>query len=166
MNHEINPHPGASQEPDEISKYGVPVTFRLSAHMKKILGDEAALRGISLAQYGADLLLTAHKNSADKTAEMNMLIRERDLLKQQVTNLTDKLQEKEVVVPPLAAIYKNRGILQCFAANGTITKAVLEKEGFDFGYMTHAAVINDMQFYCVVDIAYAVDKDLITIKAI
>jgi hypothetical protein len=165
MNQETNPIPGASIALDEKSKYGVPSTVRLSAHMRKILGDEAALRGLSFSQYGVDLMLTAHKNSADQTAELNMLIRERDLLNQKVVQLTGKLQEKETESPVLASINKNREILKQHAGR-IVTKEFLEKEGFDFRFMTHAALENEKQLYCVLDMAYAVEKETITIKSI
>ncbi|KAA9325042.1 hypothetical protein [Adhaeribacter soli] len=151
-------------------KYGVPVTFRIGAQMKKELGDEAALRGISLAQHGANLLLTCHQNSQEQTAEVSLLLRAKETIKQQNNSLAQNLKDVEKQLADyrqddqvVRILQRNRDLLSKYSSAGSIAKSKLEQEGFDFHYITHKG-LKDREYFCILNMSFYVENDTVFIK--
>src|SRR5436190_6135439 len=76
----------------QTEKYGVPVSCRIPASLKKELGDEAAIRGISLSQQLTNHILTNHNKDSNQSSEITLLLRERERLQQENFKLTQELQ--------------------------------------------------------------------------
>jgi hypothetical protein len=104
---------------EEAEKYGISVSCRIPAVMHKRLGEEAALRQISLASHIASLLQAGHQQGAESNAEINILLREKEGLQKVVATLKLELQEKEEQLslkdkdePFISPLRLNRDLLQ------------------------------------------------------
>ena len=81
--------------PEAVYKYGITVSCRIPALLHKEIGNEAALRGISIAKHLSSLVQLGHHQEASTNAEINILIRERENLQKEVQALTKQLEKHE-----------------------------------------------------------------------
>lgn len=149
----------------EGEQYGVPMTVRVSGSLKHQLSDEAAARGLSLAQYAASVLVSGHRKSADLTAEVSLMLKR---LKQQQQEM--QAQESELAAlrssqakqasrddaekPALAKLRQNYQILLSFTQQGSATEQELRQAGLDFNYITSRVQQGDKLYYCVFGVCY------------
>ncbi|MBB6610506.1 hypothetical protein H7F15_05620 [Pontibacter sp. Tf4] len=180
MQTNLNGHP---------DKYGVTATVRIPADLKRELSDEAAVRGISFAQYGASILMGSHKRAAEQSTQVDLLLRERRQLQEQAAKQKQRLEaqiqhiarleqtikklksqapvQRETDKLILSKLQQNRHILEQFLAGSTtgvtISQAALGNAGFDVRYATTTVQYQGKQYICVYDVCYCQEGDMVFI---
>lgn len=174
---------------DADEKYGVTTTFRIPADLKRQLLDEAAVRGISLSQYNASILMSSHKRGAEQSTQVDLLLRERRQLQEQAAKQKQRLEaqiqhiarleqtikklknqapvQRETDKLILSKLQHNRHILEQFLAGSTtgvmISAAALVNAGFDVRYATTTVQHQGKQYICVYDVCYCQEGDTVMI---
>jgi hypothetical protein len=177
---------------DPENKYGVTTTFRIPADLKRQLADEAAVRGISLSQYNASILMSSHKHAEAQSTQVNMLLAERRQLQDQAAKQKQRIEaqaqhiarldqtnqklkgqthvQRETDKLILSKLQQNRHILEQFLAGSTtsvtISQAALAQAGFDMHYSTHTVKHQGKQYFCVYEVCYCLQSDSVLIDTL
>ncbi|GAA4310139.1 hypothetical protein [Nibribacter koreensis] len=154
------------QTKEAAELYGLPITLRVPAELKRKLSDEAAALGISLAQHGAGILAGAHQASESVSNQLDLTLRENRTLGQRLAALeTQTAWQEGEAGTVLDTLRRNFAVLA--AAHGkreAVTEDALRAEGFDFNFNTHIALLDGAQYFCVFGLGYRLEGKKVTIQ--
>ncbi len=146
-----------THEPTREELYGVRASTRIPGTLNAQLSREASALGISFSRHMANTLINGHANLADQVAEINILLKEKQRLQEQVTTLEAKLavpgKAQRFVT---AKLEKNYQALQSFLqqSRSKVSRQALLDAGFDFKYATSMFCQQQVQYNCVFDACY------------
>jgi hypothetical protein len=156
---------------EAAEKYGISVSCRIPAVLQRKIGDEAALRQISFASHLSSLVQIGHQKGEESNAETNILLRKNESLQQEVSSLKQQLEISEKKRSENAKddvcfskLRLNRDILEKHINANPVTIEKLQQSGFDFAYVTHTGMDQDKQYFCILNMSYRQEKNLIFIK--
>jgi hypothetical protein len=148
--------------------YGLPITMRVPADLKRTLSVEAAQLGVSLSQHGAALLAGFHKTEEANSLRLDSALREKRDLGKSLDDLKDKYSwQTGDTGQVLEILRKNLCILSEAHAKGEhLKEGELRERGFDFRYATHVAHVKRRQYFCVFTMAYRLEGGMVYILSL
>lgn len=156
---------------EAAEKYGISVSCRIPAILQRKIGNEAALWQISFASHLSSLVQIGYQKGDETNAEINLLLRQTESLHQEVSSLKQQLEISGQKLSNYAKddacisiLQLNRDILKKYVAASPIPVEKLQQEGFDFSFATHIGVGQGKQYFCILDMGYYQEKNLIFIK--
>ncbi|AMM50753.1 hypothetical protein TH61_05570 [Rufibacter sp. DG15C] len=154
------------QTKEAAELYGLPITLRVPAELKRKLSDEAAALGVSLAQHGAGILAGAHQASESVSTQLDLALRENRALGQRLAVLEKQSAWQEGDAGSvLDTLRRNFAVLaEAHEKREAVTQDALRARGFDFNFNTNIAFLDGAQYFCVFGLGYRLEGKKMTIR--
>jgi hypothetical protein len=156
---------------EEAEKYGISVSCRIPATLHRQIGDEAAIRKISLASQLSSIIQIGSQRGEERNAEVTILLREKGNLQVEVASLKKELEIREQKLSVqtedeayFSQLRLNRDILKKYLSSSPLFLEKLEQEGFNLSFATHIGMLYEKQYFCILEMGYRQKKNLIYIK--